>query len=129
MHPEGNHPSQFQLIRVGCLGGIRIKLTHKQTHTHTHKHTLTVNHASKIRKSFTNIQKIINVYLGTLALNKGILKLGILRKNIIFKTFKGRTRHLNLIHFERLLGLVHVIFQILLKPYILIFEKNTNIYI
>ena len=127
MHPKGNHPSQFQLIRVGCLGGIRIKLTHKQTHTH--KHTLTVNHASKIRKSFTNIQKIINVYLGTLALNKGILKLGILRKNIIFKTFKGRTRHLNLIHFERLLGLVHVIFQILLKPYILIFEKNTNIYI
>ena len=110
MHTKGNHPSQFQLIRVGCLGGIRIKLTHKQTHTHTHKHTLTVNHASKIGKSFTNIQKIINVYLGTLALNKGILKLGILRKNIIFKTFKGRTRHLNLICFERLLGLVHVIF-------------------
>ena len=68
------NPHNFSSLGLAVLKALELNLHNK---THTYKHTLTVNHASKITKIYANIQKIINVYLGTLALNKGILELGI----------------------------------------------------
>ena len=33
---KGEASLTVQLIRVGCLGGVRIELIHRQTHTQTH---------------------------------------------------------------------------------------------
>ena len=43
LHPQGNHPSKFLLIRIICFGGVK-----KQTNTQTHWHPIALEEGLSI---------------------------------------------------------------------------------
>ena len=79
--------------------------------------SLVLNKGQVLAENFANIEEIFNVYLGTLTSNKRILKL--------FGFLKGCCKNIGKqICFQRHLGFLHALYQILIKALIRISEQK-----